>query len=199
MSLTEAPRPAFFRPILQSRNGTSVLVVRSALPAGAMARQLRQVIAALDPRLPVYGLGSLPEMLGFALFPARAASIALGAFGLLAMMLAATGIYGLASYSVSRRQREIGIRIAVGARPAQVLGFVLGRTALLLGVGSAIGLTLGFAAAKLLTSVVYLASPRDPLVLIAPSLLMVALGIAAAGGPARRALAVDPVRALRLE
>jgi predicted permease len=199
VSLTEAPRPAFFRPILQSRNGTSVLVVRSALPAGEMARQLRQAIAELDPRLPVYGLGGLPQMLGFALFPARAASVALGAFGLLAIMLAATGIYGLASYSVSRRQREIGIRVAVGARPAQVLGFVLGRTVLLLGVGSAVGLALGVAAAKLLTSVVYLASPRDPLLLVAAALVMVALGVAATGGPARRALDVDPVRALRLE
>jgi predicted permease len=199
VSITEAPRPAFFRPILQARNETTVLVVRSALPAGEMAQQLRQAIAALDPRLPVYGLGSLRQMLGFALLPARAASIALGAFGLLALMLAATGIYGLASYSVSRRTREIGIRVAVGARPPQVLRFVLGRTALLLVVGSAAGLALGFGATKLLTSIVYLASPHDPLVLAAAALVMVAVGVAAASAPAHRALDVDPVRALRQE
>ncbi|HEV3458711.1 MAG TPA: ABC transporter permease [Thermoanaerobaculia bacterium] len=199
VSITEAPRPAFFRPILQQPNETTVLVVRSALPAGEMAQQLRQAIAALDPRLPIYGLGSLRQMLGFALLPARAASIALGAFGLLALMLAATGIYGLASYSVSRRTREIGIRVAVGARPAQVLRFVLGRTALLLVVGSAAGLALGFGATKLLTSIVYLASPHDPLVLAAAALVMVAVGVAAASAPAHRALDVDPVRALRQE
>jgi predicted permease len=199
VSLTEDPRPAFFRPILQDPNGTSVLVVRSTLPAGEMALELRQAIAGLDPRLPVYGLGSLWQMLGFALFPARAASVALGAFGLLAIMLAATGIYGLASYAVSRRTREIGIRVAVGARPAQVLAFILGRTALLLGVGSAIGLALGFAVRSVLASVVYLASPYDPLVLVATALIMVGVGVAAAGGPARRALAIDPVGALRRE
>ncbi len=199
VSINEEPRPAFFRPILQRPNGTSVLVVRSALPAGEMARQLRQTIAAIDPRLPVYGLGSLHEMLGLALLPARAATIALGAFGLLALMLAATGIYGLAANSVSRRTREIGIRVAVGARPAQVLRFVLGRTALLLGVGSAVGLALGLGAAKLLTSIVYLASPHDPLVLAAAALVMTAAGVAAASAPARRALAIDPVRALRQE
>ncbi|HYL05462.1 MAG TPA: ABC transporter permease [Thermoanaerobaculia bacterium] len=199
VSITEAPRAAYFRPILQARNATTVLVVRSALPAGEMAQQLRQALAGLDPRLPVHGLGSLRQMLGFALLPARAASIALGAFGLLALMLAATGIYGLASYSVSRRTREIGIRVAVGARPAQVLRFVLGRTALLLGIGLATGLVLGLGATKLLTSIVYLASPHDPLVLGGAALVMVAVGVGAAGAPARRALAVDPVRALRQE
>jgi len=199
VSITEEPRPAFFRPILQQPNGTTVLVLRSALPPGEAARQLQQAIAGLDPRLPISGLGSLQQMLGFVLFPARAASVALGAFGLLALMLAATGIYGLASYAVSRRTREIGIRVAVGARPPQVLRFVLGRTALLLGVGSATGLALGFGATKLLVSIVYLASPHDPVVLAGAAFVMVAVGVAAAGAPAHRALAIDPVRALRQE
>jgi macrolide transport system ATP-binding/permease protein len=198
-SLAEEPRPAFFRPMLQNPNGTSVLLVRSTLPAAEMAFQMRQALAALDPRLPLYGTGSLHQMLGFAFFPAHAASIALGAFGLLAIMLAATGTYGLASYAVSRRTREIGIRVAVGARPWQVLRFVLGRTALLIGGGSLVGLALGFAASRVLESIVALASPRDPWVLAGTAATMVLVGCAAAFAPARRALDVDPVGALRRE
>jgi hypothetical protein len=199
VSLTESPALALFRPILQQPNGTAVLVVRSALPAGEAAFQLRQVLAGLDPRLPSYGVGSLTQMLGLAFFPARAATVALGAFGLLAIMLAATGIYGLAAYAVSRRTREIGIRVAVGARPWQVLRFVLGRIAVLLAAGSAVGLGLGLAASRVLSSIVYQASPRDPLILVAAALTMLSIGLAAASSPARRALDVDPVAALRRE
>jgi len=141
-----------------------VLAVRSSLPEGLMAAEMRRTIAALDTRLPVYGVGSLMQMLGEAFLPARAATIALSAFGLLAVMLAVTGIYGLAAYSVSRRVREIGIRIAVGAQPWHVLQFVLGRTSLLLSIGLCVGLALSLAASQLLSSIVYQASSRDPLV-----------------------------------
>jgi macrolide transport system ATP-binding/permease protein len=199
VSLTEAARPALFLPIVQSYNSETMLIVRSQIPASEMALQLRGTVARLDPRLPVHGTGSLAQMLGFAFFPARAATLALGVFGLLAIMLAATGIYGLAAYSVSRRVREIGIRVAVGARPRQVLRFVLGRTILLLAVGSVVGLALGLAASRVLASVVYLASPRDPFVLPATAFTMVLIGLGAALPPARRALDIDPVRALRQE
>jgi predicted permease len=197
VTLAEAQRLAVFRPILQEPNGTSVLVARSPIPAAELAFQLRQTVAALDPRLPLYGTGSLTQMLGFAFFPAHAASVALGAFGLLAIMLAATGIYGLAAYAVSRRVREIGIRVAVGASPWRVLRCILGRTAVLLAAGSAIGLVLGLAASRVLASIVYQASPGDPLVLAATASTMAAIGLAAAGAPAHRALRVDPAGALR--
>ncbi|HVT60520.1 MAG TPA: ADOP family duplicated permease [Thermoanaerobaculia bacterium] len=198
-SLIEAPAPALFRPAAQHYNGTTVVIVRSALPPSAVAGQIREAVAALEPRLALYGVGSLEQMLGFAFFPARAATVALGAFGVLAIMLALTGIYGLAAYAVARRVREIGIRVAVGARPGQVLRLVLGRIAALLAAGSAAGLLLGLAAARLLGSVVYQASPRDPLILPAVALTMAAIALAAAAAPARRALAVDPVAALRHE
>jgi hypothetical protein len=198
-SLTEDARPAVFRPAPQSYNDTTVLIVRSALPAAEMALRVSQAVAVLDPRLALHGVGSVAQMLGYVFFPARAATLALGTFGLLAVMLALTGVYGLAAYAVSRRVREIGIRVAVGARPAQVLRFVFGRIGLLLVIGSAIGLALGVGAGRVLDSVVYQASPRDPLILPAVALTMAVIGLAAAFSPARRALEIDPVRALRHE
>jgi len=135
MTLTEAPRPALYRPAPQSYNATTTLVVRSALPEAEMAEQMRKAIGDLDSRLPLYGVGSLTQLLGFAFFPSRAATVALSAFGVLAIMLAITGIYGLAAYTVSKRTRDIGIRIAVGAQPWQMLRSVLGRTLMLLSIG----------------------------------------------------------------
>jgi predicted permease len=198
-TLTEAPRPALFRPTAQSYNATTMLLVRSALPEAEMAEQIRKTIGDLDSRLPLYGVGSLTQMLGFAFFPSRAATVALSALGVLAIMLAITGIYGLAAYAVSKRTRDIGIRIAVGAQPLQVLRSVLGRTVMLLSIGSSVGLALGLAAGQVLSSVVYEASARDPLVIAAVALTMAVIGLGAALAPARQALSIDPIRALRQE
>jgi ABC-type antimicrobial peptide transport system permease subunit len=123
----------------------------------------------------------------------------LSAFGVLAMMLAATGIYGLVAYAVSRRVREIGIRMALGARPAQVLRLVLGKMAALLAAGSALGLVLALAAGQVLASIVYEASPRDPFVLLGVFGLMFILGIFSSWLPARRALRIEPKTALHYE
>ena len=138
-------------------------------------------------------------MLGFVYLPMHAAAIALGAFGLLAIMLSVTGIYGLAAYTVARRSREIGIRMAIGARPSQVLRLVLGRTSVLVLSGAAVGLISGAAGAKLLASVVYQASSRDPIIIVASVSAITLVGLAAAFGPARRALRIDPVEALRAD
>lgn len=198
-SLTEQPRRVVFRPALQSYSPDTVLVVRSSLPEDDMAAQMRRAVAALDPGLPLHGVGSIAQMLGFAFFPTRAASVALSAFGVLAVMLAATGIYGVAAYAVSRRVREIGIRVAMGARPWQILRFVLGRTIFLLAAGSGLGLAVGVASGRVLSSVVYEASARDPLVIAAALVAMMLIGVAASLAPTRRALSIDPLRALRHE
>lgn len=198
-SITENQQIAYFVPILQQYSPTVVLIARSRRNEIELSGEMRQAIANLDPQLPVYGVGGLRQMLGFVYLPMRAAAIALGAFGLLAIMLSVTGIYGLAAYTVSRRTREIGIRMAIGARPAQVLRLIFGRTGVLVSVGAAIGLILGAAGAKLLASIVYQASSRDPAVLIAGVLLIAFIGLVAAYGPARRALGIDPMQALRAD
>ncbi|MBN9662410.1 MAG: ABC transporter permease [Acidobacteria bacterium] len=198
-SLTEQPRPAVFWPAARRYESSGLLLVRSGRPEGEMASLLRQCLLELDPGLPVQNIGGLSQLLSYALFPARAASFALSGFGLLAMMLAVTGIHGLAAYSVSRRVREIGIRTAVGARPGQVLGFVLGRTGVLIVIGCAGGLALGFAASRIMSQIVYQASARDPIVLGGVVLTMAAIAAASVFAPARRALSVDPLQALREE
>ena len=198
-SLTESRRPALFWSSLQSYNSTTTLEVNSSLPAAQMISQIRQSIARLDPELPLYGIGGLEQMLGFAFFPTRAAAIALSAFGLLAIMLAATGIHGIVAYGVSRRTREIGIRMAIGAQPLGVLRLVLGKTAVLLIFGSLVGLALAFAVGRVITSVVYESRPHDPLVMLSVWLAIALLGLLASWSPARRATRVDPLTALRYE
>ncbi len=196
-SLTESQQPAVFWSILQAYNSATTLEVKSWLPATQIIGEVRQAIARLDPQLPLYGVGSLAQMLGFAFFPTRAAAIALSAFGILAVMLAATGIHGLVAYAVSRRTQEIGIRMAVGARPVQVLRLVLGRTAALLVFGSLVGLALALAVGTVISSIVYETQPRDPFVMVTTWIAIAFLGFFASWAPARRATRVDPLVALR--
>jgi ABC-type antimicrobial peptide transport system permease subunit len=119
--------------------------------------------------------------------------------GGLAAMLAVTGIFGMAAYNVSRRMKELGIRVALGARTRHVMATAVGRPIVLLGIGSLAGLFLGVFASRLLGQIVYQANPRDPLVVIGAVLTMALLGIVASAIPALRALAVDPSKLLREE
>ncbi len=196
-TLTERPKAALFLPIDQDYASTLVLIARARRSESEVAAELRQLLARQDPHLPAYGVGSLRQMLGFVYLPMHAAAIALGAFGILALMLSVTGIYGVAAYTVSRRVREIGIRMAIGARPGQVLRFVFGRTGILVAIGAAGGLTIGIAAAPVLSGVVYQASSQDPAVVGAVVAAMVGVAAVSVLAPAGRAIGIDPVRALR--
>jgi ABC-type antimicrobial peptide transport system permease subunit len=190
----------FYRPpILQVPNNTTTLLVRSTLPASVMVPQMGQAMQALDPALPLYSAQSVQAMLGFALFPSRAAAVALSAFGLVAIVLAATGIHAVIAYAVARRRREIGIRIVMGARRADVLRLVLSRVAAFVGAGSIVGLTLALAAAPLLSQIVYQTSPREPLVLVGVLAIVTLVGLIASWAPAMRSLQTDPIKALRSE
>ena len=151
--LTEDPRPAIFRPMLQNYSGTTYLLARAAHSEAALALRMEQAVQGLDRGLPLYSTGALENLLDVTFFQARAAAWALSAFGLLALMLAVTGIYGLSAYTVSRRVREIGIRVAIGAQPSQVLMSVLGRLAAVLGVGALAGLAGGIASTTVLAHV----------------------------------------------
>lgn len=197
-TMSESPKPAMFLPILQSPSSRTFLLVRSNRNPQDLAPQLRRALHEVDAGMPLT-INTWERELGTALFAARAASIALGVLGVLGVMLAITGIFGMAAYSVSRRMRELGIRIALGARRKQVLGAALGRVSRLLVFGSAAGLLLGVGATKLLSYIVYQASPRDPVVLGGVLLTMLVVGLVAAWIPARRALAADPLILLREE
>ena len=198
-SLTEDAQPAMFFPLTQQLNDNeTVLFVRSSLPPSEMAVALDHALSSVDRNIP-FILHSWPDALDLALFPARAATAALGIMGLLAAMLAVTGIFGMAAYSVSRRMKELGIRVAMGAERVQLMRSALGRPLILLLSGSLAGLVLGVLASRLLAQVVYEATPRDPLVLGGVILTMALLGLAATWIPARHALSIDPARLLRDE
>jgi predicted permease len=195
-TLTEDPRPAFFLPLLQSPSTAAWLVVRSSGDPQSLASSVHDTLRGLDAGLPLTMMTWQKE-LDSALFAARTATVSLGVLGVLGAMLAVTGIFGMASYSVSKRLRELGIRVALGARRKEVLQAALGRTFRLLAAGAVAGLLLGMAATRVLGFIVYQASPRDPAVLAGVILTMVVLGLLAGCVPARRALAIDPAILLR--
>ena len=147
----------------------------------------------------LFNVGSLKDQLAFPLFPARITAIVLSVFGLFAMTLAATGLFALVAYSVSRRRREIGIRMALGARQSQVLSSVLGRTLTLCAIGVALGSALTFAAGHLLSAVLYGVSPRDPVTYVTAVALISGVAILACWQPAARAIHIDPACTLREE
>jgi ABC-type antimicrobial peptide transport system permease subunit len=184
--------------LLQSPSSSTTLVVRSYRDPAQLAGSLHDTLRQLDPGLPFTIKPWIREM-DTALFASRAATISLGVLGVLGAMLAVTGIFGMAAYSVSKRLRELGIRIALGAQRSEVLRAALGRAFRMLAVGSAVGLMLGLAATRVLSYVVYQASPRDPLVLSGVIAVMLTLGVLAAWIPARRALKADPLALLREE
>ena len=144
-------------------------------------------------------LHSWSDELSLALFPARVATAALGVMGLIAALLAVTGVFGMASYSVSKRLKEFGIRVALGSRRTQLMRAALVRPLLLLFSGSVLGLLLGVVASGLLAHLIYQATSRDPLVLAGAVVTMMLVGMIATWIPARRALAVDPAQLLRDE
>jgi predicted permease len=205
-NLTEDPQKAVFVPILQSPSIATTLVVRAGavsknsssnapqLLAAAMRRTLRQ----LDAGMPVI-VETRATPLQVSMFGPRMATVALGVLGAMGAMLSITGIFGMAAYSVSKRLKELGIRVALGAQHWEVLQAALGRAIKLLAVGSFAGLGLGLLATRVLAFIVFQATPRDPLVLAGVVLAMALLGLVATWIPAQRALSVNPLVLLREE
>jgi ABC-type antimicrobial peptide transport system permease subunit len=197
-SLAEDPQPAMFLPNLQSPSSQTCLVVRSNGDPQQLAAAIKSTVRDLDAGLP-FTIQTWNQELESALFPSRMATLSLGVLGVMGAMLSITGIFGMAAYSVSKRLRELGIRIALGAQRKEVLQAALGRPLKLLAFGSAAGLLLGILAARVLAFIVYQATPRDPLVLAGVALAMLLLGLLATWIPAQRALSVDPLIMLREE
>ena len=199
-NMQESQQPVAYLSLSQNEQNHMIFVARSHRTQDEMAATLERTLNGLEPDARIK-VQSWLEVLGGvnALFPARAATIALCVMGLLAAMLAVTGIFGMAAYNVSRRMKELGIRVALGARTKHVMSTAVGRPITLLVVGSLLGLLLGLLASRLLGQIVYQANPRDPVVVVGAVLTMVLLGIAASAIPALRALAVDPSKLLREE
>jgi predicted permease len=198
-SLGEDPQPALFRPQLRDCSPGISLVARiRGDPQPALAA-LQREIHSLDPTLPLYDIKTLTEHMKIPLFPARIAAGALASFGVLALVLAAVGIYGVMSYMVAGRTREIGLRMALGARGGNVRSLILRQGMMLALIGSMIGLAIAFLATRLLKSVLYGVSAIDPTTFVGVTVLLGIVALLACWIPALRASRVDPMVALRAE
>jgi len=198
-SLGESPQITIFEPIQQRWSQNQTLIARSSMPEAETAAQMRRAVLELDPSLSVYADGSLTSALGLALFPAKLAAVVFGCFGLLAVVLAATGIYGIMAYAVSSRTREISIRMALGAAPFKVVRMVVTRTANLLAAGITIGFAMAFAGGRFFSQILYGISAHDPLTYFCAIALMALMAFVACWVPAHRAVHIDPLKSLRVE
>jgi predicted permease len=197
LSFSEDPQAAAFYPISQQATTATSIIVRPQGDTAAMETGVRRVVRDLDPTIPIRESSEWKSQLAMNFFPSQVATVALGLFGAFGLLLSIAGTFGLASYTVSKRMRELSIRVALGAQAKQILSAALGRMLLLLAAGSVVGMVLGVAASRLLSAIVYQATAQDPFVLAAVALTLLLTGALSVTGPVRRALHVDPANVLR--
>jgi predicted permease len=194
--LGERDRAFIYEPVLQRYRGDATLLVRAD---PALASVVQERVRAVEPGLPVSEVRTLADQVRLALLPARAGALLLGGFGLLALGLAAIGVYGLVAYSVRQRTREIAVRVALGASRGAVLKLVVGRSVALVGAGVGIGLALALASTRLASGFLYGVTATDPVTFIGVAVVMLGVAGLASWLPARRAVRMDPMVALRGE
>ncbi len=199
LSLGEEPGPFIFLPVQQNSSPVMTLLVRANGSPKNLAAAVRREVHALDDNLPPFNVITLSENVDISLFPARFGALLLGGFGLLALILATVGIYGVMSYSVSQRTHEIGIRMALGAQANNVLRLVVGQGILLASIGVTVGMGAAFALTRVVKSLLYAVSPTDLATFAVIALLLILAALLACYIPARRATKVDPLVALRYE
>ena len=198
-SLGESKPDFMFLPLGQQYRSEMVLQVRSSGTTTALRRALPALVRELDPQLPPVAAVSLADDMRVSLLPAQLGAPLLGAFGALALLLASVGIYGVTSYSVAQRTRELGIRSALGATARDVLRMILAQTLRVVLIGATIGLAAALGVARLISSQLYGVGPTDPATFIGMPAFLVGVALLATLVPARRATRIDPVEALRRE
>ena len=198
-SLGEDPKPALYTPLYRDYSGAVTLVGRTRGDPRQVLSALRGEVHKLDPSISVYAAKTLKEHMSTSLFPARMAAIALGSFGVLALVLAAVGIYGVMSHVVAGRTREIGLRMALGAQLSEVQKLILKQGMFLASIGSLGGLLIAFGGARMMKSLLYGVSASDPVTFTCVALLLLTVALLACWVPARRASRVEPMIALRAE
>jgi putative ABC transport system permease protein len=192
-------RPQIYRSILQTSNLQLTLVIRTASDPGTLTEAVRREVRAVDADLPVFGVRTMEQVMQAAVSQRRFAMVMLGVFAFIALTLSAVGIYGVMAYSVTQRTHEIGIRMALGAQPRDVLRMVIGQGLILTLAGMAAGLAGAFLVTRFLSTLLFGVSARDPITFVGISLLLSVVALLACYIPARRAMRVDPMVALRYE
>src|SRR4051812_40099499 len=196
--LDSEPRAELFMPAWQQPLNGMALIVRTASDPAAFVDAIRRQVLAVDPEQPIYDVSAMADVVSRSVFLPRVSMLLLGAFAASALLLAVVGIYGVVSYTVTQRTRELGVRMALGADAASTLRLGLRRSMLLVGVGTICGLVGSAGVARAIAGLLYGVSPADPLVFIGVSVVLGAAGLAASVIPARRATRVDPIVALRV-
>jgi putative ABC transport system permease protein len=199
LSVQEQPVPVVYYPQEQAYVRQLTLIARTSGQAGAMVEDVRRVAADVDRSVAAYRARSLESRIGEALATDRLAAAMIGVCGVLALMLATVGVYGVVAFAVARRAREFGVRVALGARPSQILALVLREGARVTGVGVVLGIGAAFAAARGLATLLYGVSASDAMTYTAVALALTAVTVVATLLPARRAVRVDPMVVLRDE
>jgi putative ABC transport system permease protein len=190
---------AIYVPLLQLPPLSGFIVVKSGASQDVIAAEIRHAVTSVDASVPVSEVRTMDELVSDSVAKPRFTMLLLAAFAGLALLLGAIGIYGVINYAVVQRNREIGIRIALGARQHDVIRLVVGRGTLLASLGAGIGLVLSLAAMRGVASLLYGVNSADPLTFVSAPILLVAVAILASYIPARRAASVDPVTVLNAE
>jgi putative ABC transport system permease protein len=198
-SILETPEPYFYLPYAQSNRESTLVLVETTGDPLRFADPLRAIVAAVDKRAPVLTLSTLGMVVRSSMYEQELAATLVGGLGLIALILEAIGLYGVISYTMVQRTREIGIRMAIGAQRWDALRLILGQGLRLAGIGIFAGLAAALAAGPLFANLVYGVSPRDPLTLAGVALLMLLVALVACYVPARRATRIDPLLAVRHE
>jgi predicted permease len=188
-SLSEAPQPFLYLPLLQDYRSNMILVARTTMEPEKMFQPVRAEVAALDPKIPIFGVKTFEEHIGISLFLQRMAATLLTIFGLLALSLTAIGLYGVTAYSVSQRTRELGIRISVGAERRDIFKLILGQGLAISALGLLAGLVAALAVTRLTAKLLYGVSATDPVTFIVIALLLLCVTLLACYFPARREVA----------
>jgi len=195
----EQPLPFIYLPLKQNYSPAVALHVRTSGDASRLAPAVRGAVRELDPTLTLFNVQTLEDQIQQSLQPQKMVVVLLAVFGALALMLAAIGLYGVGSYAVAQRTREIGVRMALGAQPSSVLSLVLGNGMLLVGIGLAVGLVVSYFVAGAMAALIVGVNPHDPLTFAATPVLLAVIALVASYVPARRATRIDPLLALRTE
>lgn len=199
ITLGETPVPMIYLPFIEMPDGGVTVFIHTSSSASPMLAQAHQIIRRIDMHVPITYEKTVREHLSVALWPSWMGAVLLGSLGLLALLLASMGVYGVMAYSVSQRTRELGIRMALGAQARQVVQLVLRQGMTMAGIGLLLGLLVAFGCTRLVATLLYGVNPSDPLIFIEVTTVLAAAAFAACYFPARRAVKIDPVVALRFE